>query len=94
MDIDRFKKINDNYGHDFGDFILKEMASLLKSTVGEENLVGGHKFKKDDEEVTVTVSIGVSNFPEDKVKDKDELIKIANKKLYIAKEGGRNRVEA
>lgn len=32
-DIDDFKKLNDTYGHNFGDTILKKIASILSSSI-------------------------------------------------------------
>jgi diguanylate cyclase (GGDEF)-like protein len=47
IDLDRFKRINDNYGHQAGDHILQESALLLKNVCRETDLVsrfGGEEF--------------------------------------------------
>ena len=40
IDVDRFKLLNDMYGHSFGDRVLIEVASRLRNAVREEDLVG------------------------------------------------------
>ncbi len=48
MDIDFFKKINDSYGHDIGDFILKECVRMLKEVFTRDDQyvyrIGGEEF--------------------------------------------------
>ena len=122
VDIDYFKEVNDTYGHDMGDKVLKEIAKVLVKSVREADLVirfGGEEFlvllmdvqsgksveiaekiRKAVESHTIesfgvvlrkTVSVGVSEFPEDSEKIW-QCIKYADVALYKAKEMGRNRV--
>lgn len=48
MDIDHFKNLNDSFGHDAGDFVLKEMAGLIREHGVRENDIfaryGGEEF--------------------------------------------------
>ncbi|WP_264737651.1 sensor domain-containing diguanylate cyclase [Cytobacillus firmus] len=39
LDLDGFKKINDNFGHDLGDLLLKEVASRLTACAGNKDTV-------------------------------------------------------
>ena len=46
-DIDFFKHVNDTYGHDAGDMVLKELAKVFLEVMGKEGKVcrwGGEEF--------------------------------------------------
>lgn len=40
MDIDNFKQVNDNFGHNIGDNVLKETAGILKNTIRSTDHLG------------------------------------------------------
>ncbi|WP_185806873.1 GGDEF domain-containing protein [Bacillus salinus] len=47
IDIDHFKKINDTYGHQTGDMVLKQLGTILKNTSRSFDIVsrnGGEEF--------------------------------------------------
>lgn len=122
-DIDYFKKVNDTFGHVYGDHILNEFAQRLKSSIrGEKDWIGrygGEEFlicipdadediaykiaermrkaiKREemvvkDKKIKVTASFGVYTIY-DNSKSMEEYINCADKKLYLAKKLGRNKI--
>jgi len=125
VDIDKFKRINDTYGHTIGDEVIIAVAKMLKYNKRESDIVsrwGGEEFvlllpqTKEDgamiiaeklrqniealREVTIdgkklcfTVSLGVATADFNNCSDIEDVINNADKALYRAKEGGRNRIE-
>ncbi len=48
LDVDHFKKFNDTYGHDLGDYVLKIVAQEIQKVSG-----GGRAFRYGGEEFTI-----------------------------------------
>ncbi|MBT4492738.1 MAG: GGDEF domain-containing protein [Gammaproteobacteria bacterium] len=146
LDVDHFKKFNDNHGHDIGDQVLQMVAMKIRQVGGggkafryggeefsvvfprmskedafyyldevrkaiqnyemvvrdkprEEEEIGRiarqHRkrgsFRTAGEKVSVTISIGVADRSTDGPEAED-VLKAADKALYSAKKGGRNKV--
>jgi len=120
LDIDKFKNINDTYGHDVGDVAIKEIKRILDAQLRSSDLMarfGGEEFcilledinienteilfekirqAFEDNKIDVdgiiisyTVSIGISY---GLLSSLEDMIKISDEALYVAKESGRNKV--
>jgi diguanylate cyclase (GGDEF)-like protein len=130
IDLDRFKLINDKYGHDAGDIVLKEVCAAIKPIIGQNDTFarfGGEEFcvltssaladsvalaerirrtvelttiDYEGIHIPVTVSLGVASAIEIIEKTRavgaqlsvNDLIKLADSRLYDSKQKGRNRV--
>ncbi|MGC9456056.1 MAG: diguanylate cyclase [Halothiobacillaceae bacterium] len=122
IDVDHFKQINDRFGHETGDEILRELAAQMRAFFRQDDLVvrwGGEEFVVFLDQVdtldgvvraeqfrghladrlevgpgqAVTVSIGVSAIESrDDRASLESAFRQADRRLYQAKQTGRNRV--
>jgi diguanylate cyclase (GGDEF)-like protein len=61
MDIDHFKKINDTYGHQIGDFVLTSIGKLILSTARNTDIVA--RFGEDEIMIIATNTPFANIFP-------------------------------
>ena len=125
LDIDYFKRVNDNFGHLAGDFVLQEFTKIIGKNIRPFDLLGrfgGEEFiiimlncQKDtaslriedilkiirntnfiyrNQRINFTFSAGISDSCDKEFENLnlDRLIDSADKKLYLAKKLGRNRI--
>lgn len=118
FDLDYFKTINDRYGHDIGDTVLRELTAIATRRLREADILarwGGEEFlvllpetslegaSRAAEDLrqhvaetefsgvpNLTISVGMAELREDD--NVDRLLKRVDNALYVAKNGGRNRV--
>ena len=123
LDLDHFKKVNDTFGHQVGDFVLQKLAAIIKGSIRKQDLFaryGGEEFvilfveaglneayevvervrkavadlefKVGDAVAMVTISIVLAAMSP-RSKTFEELVDIADKAMYRAKNAGRNQTQ-
>jgi len=121
LDLDHFKVLNDQYGHDFGDLALQAVSKILQQSCRGGDLAtrwGGEEFilllpetdlaealalserlrlaiqalglQAEGETVNISCSFGVAQRTDEA--QLEQLINEADRRLYTAKQSGRNRV--
>ena len=122
IDVDRFKLLNDGYGHPVGDDVLRQASARIAAAIrpgdtfarigGEEfallaphatpealveiaercrRVIAEAPFVVGEASIAVTISAGGACAPAH-ARHADELTRIADRRLYEAKDAGRNRV--
>ncbi len=120
VDVDHFKQLNDTWGHQFGDTLLKAVAERLRNNLRPQDLLsrwGGDEFvivlpellsretvqsiaerlqrclQKPftlEHPVQISISIGISMFPEDG-QDYETLLRAADLALLHSKQNGKKQ---
>lgn len=88
LDLDRFKEVNDSFGHPTGDGLLKEFADRLKSCVRESDFVarlGGDEF---------AIIQSSSHLPEDAIGLVEQLYRACEMPYQIGEKSLRSRFSA
>jgi diguanylate cyclase (GGDEF)-like protein len=72
IDIDRFKVVNENYGYQAGNYVLEELAHVIKQYIPENHIIGrigDNEFGVILKDVNIDESVQVCEVIRGKVKD-------------------------
>lgn len=121
IDLDHFKSINDEFGHEAGDAVLRNLADHIRAAMRRGDVIvrwGGEEFillmpdtshaqaiaalerlrqagfGMRPDGTPVTASIGITERRADKLGDWRALIELADQRMYLAKQAGRDRIVA
>ena len=123
IDLDHFKSVNDRYGHDAGDLVLKKIAQSIREGVRSTDITarfGGEEFavilpntnhdealrlaqriQEDIRAIDIdlgsvmlkqTVSQGLASTHHVTINDPEDLMRLADQAMYMAKKSGRNTI--
>ena len=85
-DIDRFKLVNDTYGHDVGDEVLREFSARIRSTVRGADLAcryGGEEFVVVMPDTPMELAASVAERLRAIVEDKPFYVRSIDRELSI-----------
>lgn len=121
IDLDHFKQVNDQYGHEAGDHLLIEAAVAIRDTLRTGDMLirwGGEEFilimpnstweqasaalnrlkesgyGQRPDGTPVTASVGIAERFCDHAEEWHQLVEMADARMYLAKQSGRDRVLA
>ncbi len=121
FDLDNFKGINDRFGHDEGDKVLRGAAEAIREMLRQSDVLvrwGGEEFvvimpnTPCDGALTAverlrikgfglrpdgtpqTASIGIAEHSLDRPADWEKLVDLADHRMYLAKQNGKDRIVA
>jgi diguanylate cyclase (GGDEF)-like protein len=119
LDIDRFKLVNDGFGHEAGDKVLIDMTAIISANLRHGDTLarwGGEEFVlvmpytdaaqaeaalsrlraigfgMRPDGTPLTASVGIVERTADNCADWKALVDLADQRMYLAKQGGRDRI--
>lgn len=86
LDFDGFKAVNDRFGHEGGDEVLRRAAAAVAGALRVEDTVG--RFGGDELQLSASIGVCIASGPD---QTREELLRAADAAMYSAKAAGGGR---